>query len=65
MFRDIPRDKLDDIGHEALVEPAVALISIPLAFIGPGWWEAAFLLIPVIFVIQTRLKRRARVRPDG
>lgn len=65
VFPDVPQDKLDDIGHEALVEPAVAAVSIPLAFVGPGWWEAVFLLIPVIFVIQTRLKRRARARRDG
>lgn len=58
---DLDEQRIAHVGHEALVEPAVALLSIPIALLSAAVGEATFLLIPVIFAVQKRRqKRRAK-----
>jgi uncharacterized membrane protein len=44
--------------NEAMVEPAVALVSIGAARLSPGLWELTLLLIPVAFFAQKKLDER-------
>lgn len=42
------------IRHETLVEPAVALLAICMAFVYPALWDLTLLLIPLAFVLQKK-----------
>jgi uncharacterized membrane protein len=51
--------------REMAVEPGVALLSIPAAFIRPVLWQLSFALIPLIMIVLAALSRkRPRNRAD-
>lgn len=47
-----------EIRSEALLEPAIALISIAAVFISPDAWNLCFLLIPLVFMFQRRWRAK-------
>jgi len=50
---DLPESEARDISIRIMTEPAVALLTIPCAFIGPVVWEIAWLaFIPVSQIIK-------------
>lgn len=51
---DLDRKVILFIRHETLVEPAVALLAIIMAFIYPPLWDITLLLIPVAFILQKK-----------
>ncbi len=54
----ITAKEISTIRRESLVEPGLALLSIPAACISPVLWEATFWLLPVIYLIGYWLERR-------
>jgi len=49
---------IKQIRGEALVEPVVSLVAIAAAFINADLYRSAFILIPIIFVIQKKWNTR-------
>ncbi len=47
------------VQHETLVEPIVAVLAILIAYIYPLFWEVTLMIIPVFFIIQKRITRKA------
>jgi hypothetical protein len=43
--------------HESLVEPAIALVSIVMAWVKPILWDITLFSIPVFFILQKRVTR--------
>lgn len=54
-----------EIRSEAMLEPAVALISIGAVFISPDAWNLCFLLIPLVFAFQRRWRSRKKAVSAG
>lgn len=43
---------------DALVEPLVAIISIPASFLSLFWWQMSFLLLPIAFGFRKKYKEK-------
>jgi len=52
--QDLENKVIVYIRHETLVEPAVAVLAIFMAFIYPILWDYTLMLIPLAFVIQKK-----------
>jgi len=52
---DLKPSTIRHLRNEAMVEPAIALVSIGAALVSPGLWELTLLLIPVAFIAQKKL----------
>jgi uncharacterized membrane protein len=56
---DLSEEEAVSTAYKFYSEPIVATITIPLAFIGSGWYMAGWLLlIPVTWFINTRKKKK-------
>lgn len=40
---------------QIMTEPAIAILAGGLAYINPGLWDLAFILVPVLFLLRKRL----------
>jgi uncharacterized membrane protein len=52
---DLDPSTIRHLRNEAMVEPAIALVSILAARLSPALWEITLLLIPVAFFAQKKL----------
>jgi uncharacterized membrane protein len=52
---DLELSTIRHLRNEAMVEPAIALVSIGAARIGPALWELTLLLIPVAYIAQKKI----------
>lgn len=63
---DLDPATIRHLRNEAMVEPAIALVSIGAARMGPMLWELTLLLIPVAYIAQKKIDElylaRARQR---
>lgn len=65
---DLDAGLIDDVGHEALVEPIAALIAIVgIWTISPAVVGPVFLLLPILYAVRKKLRRRrqAAVTSEG
>ena len=54
---DLTDEQARDLQIRILAEPITALITLPMAFIGPWIWEASWLLyLPIAFLLKRRMK---------
>lgn len=61
---EVSQEEALQIKERILVEPATAIITLPLAFVGPILWELAWFLYPLIAYLVKR-HRRALQRGVG
>ena len=54
---DLSRETIRFVKHESLVEPAIALVSIVMAWVKPVLWDITLFSIPVFFILQKRVTR--------
>lgn len=53
---------------QILAEPLIATLAAGLAFIDPGYWDFAFVLIPILFILRKKLvsikyfKKRIKIK---
>ena len=59
---DLDPATIRHLRNEAMVEPAIALVSIGAARMGPMLWELTLLLIPVAYIAQKKLDERYLTR---
>jgi uncharacterized membrane protein len=59
LLSDVSKEDADEISYRILAEPITAIITIPLAFVGPIVWEVSWLSYPLVVRL---LKRRGRAK---
>ena len=59
---DLKPSTIRHLRNEAMVEPAIALVSIGVAWLSPRLWELTLMLIPVAFFAQKKLDERRLAR---
>jgi len=52
--KDLENKLIVYIRHETLVEPAVAILAICMAYIYPTLWDLTLMLIPLAFILQKK-----------
>jgi uncharacterized membrane protein len=55
---EIEKKLISDIQEENITEPVVALIAILVAFFFPGLFSITFILIPLLYILQKKLRAR-------
>lgn len=55
MYDTVPDNVLKDAKRQILTEPAIAILAAGLAFIDIIWWDLAFILVPLLFVVRKKL----------
>jgi uncharacterized membrane protein len=63
--RDIDPSTVRSLTLELMVEPGVALLSIPVALVQPILWQTSFVLIPVLMILLAVLSKRQKNRPHS
>ena len=57
MHQDVDMDIINTAKKQILTEPIIAILAAGLAFIDVLYWDIAFILVPLLFMLRTRLLR--------
>lgn len=62
---DLSSETIRSVKHESLVEPAIALVSIVMAWVEPVLWDITLFSIPVFFILQKRITKYYAKKEEG
>ena len=55
LLENVTNDEVREAKRQILTEPAIAILAAGLVFIDPVLWDAAFIMVPVLFMARRKL----------
>ena len=55
LLENVTNDEVREAKRQILTEPAIAVLAAGLVFIDPVLWDAAFVMVPVLFMARRKL----------